>query len=155
MVETPTLTASASSSAISASDSPDSCWRLSAQNQTLTGAPRIALAERQREFQNIGRISAAPSISAASTAKPEIRESPNQSKPAGGGERGERHRALVGQPAPLRLLPRIGLGGGEQRQPQRLGQAGGGGRQRASILMAMPAIHHCGLSVSCPGICAP
>ena len=32
--------------------------------------------------RNIGRISAAPSISAASTAKPEIRESPNQSKQA-------------------------------------------------------------------------
>jgi len=37
MVPTPTLTASASSSAISANERPESCWRLSAQNQVLSG----------------------------------------------------------------------------------------------------------------------
>ena len=50
---------------------------------------------------------------------------------AGGREHRKRQRALKYQPAPLRLLPGIGLRGGEQRQAERLGQAGGGSRQRA------------------------
>ena len=52
MVPTPTLTASASNSAISASDNPESCWRLSAQNQTASARRALLLAERQHHFQD-------------------------------------------------------------------------------------------------------
>ena len=57
IVPTPTLTASASSSAISASDRPDSCWRLSAQAHSATGRREACSpsaqhdAEQQRQQQ--------------------------------------------------------------------------------------------------------
>ena len=131
MVPTPTLTASASSSAISASDSPDSCWRLSAQNQTPSGRRAHALAERQHEFQKHRQDQRRAEQQRREHGKARNQGIAEPQKAAGGGEHRERQRALVGQPAPLRLLPGVGLGGGEQRQAQRLGQAGGGRRQRA------------------------
>ena len=55
MVPTPTLTASASSSAINASDNPEICWRLSAQNQTASARCAVFWPERQHQFKNRGQ----------------------------------------------------------------------------------------------------
>ena len=52
MVPTPTLTASASNSAISASDNPESCWRLSAQNQTASGRRALRWPSDSTQFQH-------------------------------------------------------------------------------------------------------
>jgi hypothetical protein len=76
MVPTPTLTASASNSAIKASDNPDNCWRLSAQNHAASAPSALRWPSDSRRSRIEGRISAAPSSKAASTANPEISESP-------------------------------------------------------------------------------
>ena len=131
MVPTPTLTASASNSAISASDKPDSCWRLSAQNQTDSGASPLACPNDSTISRIIGRINAAPSISAASTANPAISELPNQIRP--------RPRQIPRAPArSARSSQRrcaccqaCGCADASTGMPDRLDQARGGGRERA------------------------
>jgi hypothetical protein len=99
------LTASASNSAISASDNPDICWRLSAQNQTGKRFSRVALAERQHEFQQHRQDQRSTKQHRCEHGKARDQRIAEQQKRAGGGEHGERDRALEGQPAPLRLLP--------------------------------------------------
>ena len=131
MVPTPTLTASASNSAISASDNPESCWRLSAQNQTASGRRALRWPSASTSSRIAGRTSAAPSSNAASTANPDTSELPNHSRHAAAGEHGERQRALQYQPAVLRLLPGVGLRRRQHRKPDRLHQARGRRRQRA------------------------
>src|ERR1044072_8544039 len=78
MVLTPTLTASASSSAIKASDNPDNCCRLSAQHhrQSERGA------EQQRGQQG----------------KAGNQRIAEQKKTGGGSKRGNRERSLKRQP---------------------------------------------------------
>ena len=77
-------------------------------------------------------------------------------KQAGGGEHGERQRALQDQPAVLRLLP--GLAAARPPAPEGGSLSPGWWSRppaRRATLMTMPAIHHSGFSVSWPGICAP
>ena len=83
MVATPTLTASASNSAISASDSPESCWRLSAQNQEASAPDALRSPSDRKSSRIAGRINAAPNNKAASTPNPAISELPaHSSQPA-------------------------------------------------------------------------
>src|SRR3954467_6762027 len=82
MVLTPTLTANASSSAIRASDNPDNCCRLSAQNHAASGRRALRWPSESAKPSTTGRPSAAPSSNAASTANPEISESPNHKNAA-------------------------------------------------------------------------
>ena len=78
MLDTPTFTASASSSAISASDRPESCCRASAKNHCESG-PRAAFSPNRNSAAIAeGSSKAAPSSSAPSTANAASNESPSQ-----------------------------------------------------------------------------
>ena len=118
MVPTPTLTESASSSAISASEKPDNCWRLSAHAHSAIGARAIRSPTPRIQPSTTGNSSAAPSSNPASTAKPSIRLVPNQNSNAADSEGDAGQGALPDQPALLRLLPGKRLRRDQQRQPQ-------------------------------------
>src|SRR5690349_17115153 len=110
MVETPTLTASASSSAIKASDRPDSCWRLSP----------LPLTKRQHEFEKHRQDQRRAQHQRREHGKSRNQGIAEPQESPGGSKRRQRQRALVCEPSSLRLLPRVRLGGGEQRHPERL-----------------------------------
>ena len=155
MVPTPTLTASASNSAIRASDNPDSCWRLSAQNQTPSALPRIALAERQHDFEQRGQDQRGAEQHRREHRKACDQRIAEPQEAAGDREYGERQRALEHQPAVLRLLPGIGLRGGQHRQADSLGEAGGGRCERAEDADGEAREPPLRLQRQLPGICAP
>ena len=70
IVDTPTFAAIASSSAMSASDRPGNCWRVSAQNQLET-TPWLRLAANPSTARRtIGKPKAAPINNAPSNTKP-------------------------------------------------------------------------------------
>jgi hypothetical protein len=77
MVDTPTFAAIASKSAISASDRPGTCWRVSAQNHCATGARARPSASRRASASRGGRASAPPISRAASIPNPAISPCPH------------------------------------------------------------------------------
>ena len=155
MVATPTLTASASSSAISASDKPESCCRPSAQNQTLSAPCEARSPKCSKVSRIVGRINAAPSKSAASTAKPATSELPNHSN----------HTAAAkakSAAALWRISQRCcaccqACGCATARTGMRIAliSAVAAAASAPTTEIASPAIHHSGLRLSSPPTGAP
>ena len=82
MVETPILAAIASNSAMSASDKPGSCWRVSAQNH-CANAPRASRAAAASTApKSKGSASAAPTRPAPKVPKPATSPSPQSASAA-------------------------------------------------------------------------
>jgi hypothetical protein len=135
IVPTPMLAASASRSAISASDRPGSCWRVSAQNQVAIGPRRPGARapegkpERRGQEQGGGDEKRAEEDEAREEAlanRPSQRRRRAMRRRGGGGLKAE--RAFGG------ARPGAGLGGGEGGQardlPERAGGGGGGPGER-------------------------
>ena len=91
----------------------------------------MPLAERQHEFEEHRQDQRRAEQQRREHGKARNQGIAEPQKAAGGGEHRERQRALEDQPAALRLLPGMGLRGREHRHPERLGQAGGRGGERA------------------------
>ena len=155
MVATPTFTASASSSAIKASESPEICWRLSAQNQRASGfsAPRSPSANTRSRIA--GSASAAPSMSAASTANPATSESPNHSKPAAMANTATAAAPCIFSQRCCACCQACGCAEASTGSRTALIRLAADAPSAPSTAMAMPASHHSPFSVRCPGIDAP
>src|SRR5208283_4097928 len=124
MPPTPTLVARASSRAVKASESPGSCCRLSAQNHCASGALAQVSSRRNAPASRIGNSSAAPSSRLAITAKPELKALAPDIRRQRRGEGKERETRPAPHEALLRVPPREGLSGGQNRQAKRFPEAG-------------------------------
>ena len=81
MVPTPTFAAKASIKAISESDKPGSCWRVSAQNHCARTPRAMRPAARVRAYRNTGKSKAAPNRSAANNPNPAQSPAPHSPRP--------------------------------------------------------------------------
>ena len=155
MVPTPALAASASSSAISASDRPGSCWRVSAQNHWGTTPVDSLPPSVSNSDSSKGRISAAPNSMAPSAAKPATSPVPSTAI---------NHAAASNAPPPTacsfrarseaRLQAR-GLAGASSGMVAMRHSREAADTSVPATAMARPSPHTDGLIDSVPGTSAP
>ena len=155
MVATPTLTASASNSAISASDNPESCWRLSAQNQDVSApfAPRSP--SDKNEFEDRGQDQRRAEQQCGEHAKPRDQRIAGPEQPAA--------TAKIASAAALWNISQrrcaccqaCGCAAASTGSRIALARLVAAAISAPATLMTRPAIHHSRFSVSSPGIGAP
>lgn len=154
MVDTPTLTASASSSAISASDKPELLPAVRPEPQRER-PPRETLPGLQDDVEEGRQDQRGAEHQRCQHAKARDQRLSVLEQQQREREHGAGSYALQNQPTALPLLPGARLRGRQHRHPDSLDQAGRRGNKRTGNADADPGEPPFGTQAELPRICAP